>query len=158
MIFPSTQYYNIYLSQSSISDISGKNLTLDDLPCVLGEILDMSAEWYNLGLQLKVRIRTLDSIWAQFSAHKHQLREMLKAWLTTGDSPSWKTLTDALRNQMVGASRLAAVLEAKYCPVERTEFNISGHPKTTVILPLPVSEPVPTVISQQTDMQESMRK
>ena len=35
---------------------------LDDLGCVLGEILDMSSEWYDLGLQLKVRIGTLDSI------------------------------------------------------------------------------------------------
>ena len=81
----------------------------------------MSAEWYYLGLQLSVKPGMLDSIRAEFSGPKHQLREMLKAWLTTGDNPSWKTLTAALSSPMVGASHLAAVLVAKYNLVERTE-------------------------------------
>ena len=132
-------------------------MTLDDLVCVLGEVLDMSTEWYDLGLQLKVRIGTLDTIQADFTAAKHRLREMLKAWLTTGDNPSWKTLIDALRSRMVGASQLAAALETKYCPVERTEVDVGGHPET-IFLPSPVSESLPTVMLQQTDMQESMRK
>jgi len=102
---------------------------LDDLVCVMEEILDVSADWYDLGLQLKVSIGTLDNIWASFTAAKHQLREMLKVWLTTGDNPSWKTLIDALRSRMVGASQLAAALETKYCPVERTEVDVGGHAK-----------------------------
>ena len=121
----------------------------------------MSTEWYDLGLQLKVRTGTLDGIRAEFNAPKHQLREMLKAWLKTGDNPNWKTLTDALRSRMVGASQLAATLETKYCSVERTDLDVAGHPETNVFQPSPVSEssPVlPTVMSQQTDMQESMRK
>ena len=96
---------------------------MDDLVCVLEEILDVSADWYDLGLQLKVGIGTLKSIRADFTAAKHQLRETLNAWLTTGDNPSWKTLIDALRSQMVGASQLAATLEKKYCPVARTELD-----------------------------------
>ena len=107
----------------------------------------MSADWHDLGLQLKVRIGTLKSIQTEFSVPKHQLREMLNAWLTTGDNPSWKTLIDALRSRLVGASQLATALETKYCPVEGTELDVS-----------PVSEPLPTVMSQQTDMQESIRK
>ena len=118
----------------------------------------MSTEWYDLGLQLKVRVGTLDNIRADFTTAKHQLREMLKAWLTTGDNPSWKTLTDALRRPVVGASQLAAALETKYCPVERSELDVGGHPETNVFPPSPVSEPLPAVMSQQTDMQESMRK
>ena len=130
---------------------------MDDLVCVLEEILDVSAEWYDLGLQLKVRIGTLKSIQTEFSATKHQLREMLNAWLTTGNNPSWKTLIDALRSRMVGASQLAAALETKYCPVEQTELDVGGHPET-IFLPSLVSESLPTVMLQQTDMQESMRK
>ena len=84
----------------------------------------MSADWYDLGLQLKVGIGTLKSIRAEFSAPKHQLRETLNAWLTTGDNPNWKTLIDALRSRMVGASQLAATLEKKYCPVERTKLHV----------------------------------
>ena len=118
----------------------------------------MSADWYDLGLQLKVRIGTLDNIWADFTAAKHRLREMLKAWLTTGDNPSWKTLIDALRSRMVGASQLAAALETKYCPVERTELGVDSHPETNVFPLLPLSVPLTTVMLQQTDMQESIRK
>ena len=114
----------------------------------------MSADWYDLGLQLKVNIGTLKSIRAEFSAPKHHLREMLNAWLTTGDNPNWKILTDALRSRMVGASHLATVLETKYCPDERTELNVGGHPETV----FPSSPVLPTVMSQQTNMQESMRK
>ena len=78
----------------------------------------MSAELYDLGLQLKVRTGTLYSIRAEFSAPKHQLREMLNAWLSTGDDRSWKTLIVALRSRMVGASQLADVLEKKYCLID----------------------------------------
>ena len=127
---------------------------MDDLVCVLEEILDVSADWYDLGLQLKVSIGTLKSIRAEFCSPKHQLRETLNAWLTTGDNPSWKTLIDALRSRMVGASQLAATLETKYCPVEGIELNVGGHAET-VFPSLPV---LPTVMSQHTDMQESMRK
>ena len=96
---------------------------------MLGEVLDVAAQWYNLGLQLKVRTGTLDSISTQFNAPPDQLRQMLKTWLTSGDSATWKTLTDALRNRIVGASQLASVLETKYCPVERTEVDVGGHTK-----------------------------
>ena len=128
---------------------------MDDLVCVLEEILDVSADWYDLGLQLKVRSGTLDNIREDFSGPKHRLREMLKAWLTTGDNPSWKTLIETLRTPLVGANQLAAALETKYCPVERTE---GSHPETNVFPPSPVSEPIPTVTSQHTDVQEGMHK
>ena len=83
----------------------------------------MSAQWYHLGLQLKLRIGTLDSIQVQFSDPKRQLLEMLKTWLTTSDDTSWKMLTDALRSRSVGASQLASVLERKHCLMEETEVD-----------------------------------
>ena len=122
---------------------------------MLVEILDISAEWYNLGLLLKVKPGMLDSIRAEFSSPKNQLREMIKAWLTTGDNPSWKTLRDALRSPVVGASHLANVLEAKYCPVQRTELDIGYLSETK---PSPVSEPIRRVISQQTDTHKRLGK
>ena len=140
-----------------ISDLLGNKLTLDDLGCVLEEVLDVAAQWYNLGLKLKVRTGRLNCIRAEFNTPEDQLREMLNAWLTTGDNPSWKTLIDALGSKMVEASQLAATLETKYCPVERTELDVGDHPET-VFPPSPVSEPLPTVMSQQTNMQQSIRK
>ena len=82
--------------------------------------MGMCREWYYLGLQLKVRPETLDTIKAQFSDSTHLLLEVLKTWLTNSDNTSWKTLTDALRSRSVGASWLADDLVSKY-KVEETE-------------------------------------
>ena len=65
---------------------------MDDLGCVVEEVLDVSAQWYHLGLQLKVRSGTLDRIRTQFPDTRDQLLEMLKVWLTTSGNTSWKTL------------------------------------------------------------------
>ena len=93
-------------------------LTSNDLDLLVDELFDASNLWYYLGLQLKVKTMTLERIITQFSDRTLMLREMLNVWLITADKPSWKTLTDALRSQIVGASPLAGVLEAKYCLVE----------------------------------------
>ena len=85
----------------------------------------MSAQWYQLGLKLKVKTGRLESIQAQFSEPERQLLEMLKTWLTTSDNTTWKTLTDALRSRTVGASQLAGELEKKYCQVEETDVGKS---------------------------------
>ena len=106
-----------------IINFSGNKLTLNDLDPVLEEVLEVSAQWYHLGLQLKVRTGNLDSIQAQFSDPKRQLLEMLKTWLTTSDNTSRRALTDALRSRSVGASQLASELERKYCLVEENEVN-----------------------------------
>ena len=115
---------------------------MNDLGRVLEEVLDVSAQWYPLGLQLKVRIGTLDSIQAQFSDPKRQLLEMLKTWLTTSDNTSWKSLTDALRSRSVGASQLASVLERKYCVTEETGVD-SGTSENQRGANVPPPSPVP---------------
>ena len=109
------------------------------------EVLDVSAQWYHLGVQLKVRIGTLDSIRIQFQNPRDQLLEMLKTWLTTSDNTSWKTLTDALRSRSVGASQLASVLERKYCVMEETGVDSGtseNQPETNVPPPSTVPEQV----------------
>ena len=116
---------------------------MDDLGQVLDEVLDVSAQWYPLGLQLRVRANMLDSIRLQFQNPRDQLLEMLKTWLTTSDNPSWKTLTDALRSRSVGASQLASVLETKYCLTEETVVNSGtsdSQPETNITPPSLVSE------------------
>ena len=85
--------------------------------------MDVSAQWFHLGLQLKVRTGTLDRIRTQFTDPRDQLVEMLKTWLNSSDNISWKTLTDALRSQSVGKGQLADVLEKKYCSVEETNID-----------------------------------
>ena len=107
-----------------ILNLSGNKLTLDDLGQVIEEVLDVSARWYHLGLKLKVKTGTLDMIRVLFSDPKGQLLEVLKTWLTTSENTHWKTLIDALRSRVVGASQLADVLEKKYFVVEPTEVDI----------------------------------
>ena len=75
----------------------------------------MQTKWYNLGLQLNLKVSTQDWIRTQFTDPRDQLLEMLKTWLSPGYDNSWKTLTDALRSRNVGESQLADDLEAKYC-------------------------------------------
>ena len=86
---------------------------MDDLGLLLEELLDVNRKWCNLGLQLIVDRETLETIRGQFSDPRDQLLETLKAWLTTSDNTSWKTLADALKT--MGESRLAGSLERKYC-------------------------------------------
>ena len=111
------------LLQHSIPNLPGNKLTPDDFAEVLEKVVDVSAQWYQLGLQLKLKIGTLDSIQVQFSDPKHQLLEMLKIWLTTSDNTTWKALTDALKSQSVGASQVAGELKKKYCLVTKPEVS-----------------------------------
>ena len=122
----------------------------------------MSAEWYDLGLQLKVRTADLNSIRAQIGTPncKIQLREMLNVWLRTGDDPCWEALTDALRSRSVGANQLAGTLKQKCCLVEETEVNrcmsAPGCLPATNVPPPPVSESVvPTLQPRVAEMQGS---
>ena len=138
---------------SALLDLSGSKLTLNDLGQVMEEVLDVSAQWYHLGLQLKVRTGTLDRIRTQFSDPRDQLLEMLKTWLTTSDNTSWNTLTDALRSRSVGATQLAGVLETKYCLMDETEVYSAEATSDTDVTspPPPVSEQiVPGVADTQT--------
>ena len=116
---------------------------MEDLGQVMEEVLDVSVQWYHLGVQLKVRTGTLDRIRTQFHDPRDQLLEMLKTWLTTSDNTSWKTLTDALRSRSVGASQLAGVLETKYCLVEGTVVDSGSsdsQPEANITPPNPLSE------------------
>ena len=101
----------------------------------------MSAQWYPLGLQLKVKTGTLDRIYAQFHDPRDQLREILKTWLNTSDNTSWTALTDALRSRSVGAHLLASILETKYCLVEGNEVDKHMYASESQhVTPSPMSE------------------
>ena len=128
-------YINILCNYSY--DFPGNKLTVDDLSQVFEDISEVSAQWYTLGIHLKVTTGTLDSIQIRFSDPKRQLLEMLKTWLKTSDNTSWKTLTDALRSQSMGASHLAGILETKYCLLKGTSSTIVSDPTPRNTPPTP---------------------
>ena len=103
--------------QDSIDFIaeSLQRLTSNDLGTVLEEVVDVSAQWYSLGLQLRVNVGALDRIRAQFSDPQDQLSAMLKAWLNSSSCHlSWGNLISALRSRTMQANQLASQLERKY--------------------------------------------
>ena len=115
--------------------------------------MDVSAQWYPLGLQLKVKTGTLDSIRTQFQNPRDQLLEMLKTWLNTSDNASWTTLTDALRSRSVGACQLAAALGTKYCLGKETEVHTGAMARKSI--PPPVTyQTVPGQCPHQVDKAE----
>ena len=94
-------------------------LGADDLAEVYKEILEVRGDWYNIGLELKVPLKDLDRIKFTHSDNAKCLREVLQMWLTRKipgeESPSWRSLTKALRSPSIGKPLLADELERKYC-------------------------------------------
>ena len=88
---------------------------MGDLGTVLKATIDARTNWYNLGLELEVKVEVLDDIQTRHSDPKVQLREMLKTWLKRGRNPTWRTLADAIKSPIVDEPRLAEKLEEKYC-------------------------------------------
>ena len=102
------------------STVSGATLGTADLATVLNDTFSCRAKWYNLGVQLRVDVGSLDCLKAQYSDAGDQLREVLRTWLTTSKSPTWMAMVEALKSPVNGEVQLAKELQQKYCS--------SGHP------------------------------
>ena len=92
------------------------------------ELNDIRAKWYDIGLQLRMSVGTLDAIKEQYDDPSHNLKETLKTWLKTSPSlPTWKNIVYALRSSTVSEVRLAADLEQKYCSTQVTSVAATHH-------------------------------
>ena len=99
--------------------ISGSPLGIADLATILNDIFPCRAKWYNLGIQLRVDLGTLDCF-KHYCDPSDQLREVVRTWLTTSESPTWVAMVDALKSPFIGETRLAMELQRNYYS--------SGHP------------------------------
>ena len=112
----------------SCSQFAGQQLSVDDLPVVMEELNDIRAKWYNIGLQLRMSVGTLDAIKEQYDDPSHCLRETLKTWLKTCPSlPTWKNIVYALRSSTIGEVRLTIDLEQKYCSTQDSSVATTHH-------------------------------
>ena len=114
----------------SHSQSAGQQLSVDDLSVVMEVLNDAHAKWYDIGLQLRLRVGTLDAIKEQYDDPSHCLRETLKTWLKTCPlhvPPTWKNIVNALRSCIIGEVRLAADLEQKYCSTQDTNVVVVTH-------------------------------
>ena len=74
----------------------------------------MKADWYILGIMLKVPVGTLGAIETEHRNVCRATLEMLTKWKETGCSPyTWKTLLEALASNAVGQKALADEIATK---------------------------------------------
>ena len=112
----------------SCSQSAGQQLSVNDLHVVMEELNDTRAKWYDIGLQLRISVGTLNAIKKDCNSTSDCLRETLTTWLKTCPSPpTWSNVVDALRSSTVGEVRLAADLEQKYCSTQDTSVAVTHH-------------------------------
>ena len=96
--------------------IPSGQLTLDDLSEVRGALYQVCAKWYDIGIELKLSVGTLNAIREDLPRVADCLRETCTHWLKRIDPrPSWEALTKALESPPVGEGHLAQQLRDKYC-------------------------------------------
>ena len=108
-------------------------LSINDLGTVQEELYDIRAKSYDIGLQLKVPVGTLDSIASQFVKPSDKLRETLKAWLKMATQQEWQTIVEMLKSRTIGESKLAGDIETKYCQGSLGEASGQALPRDTLI-------------------------
>ena len=125
MRFALTLHANILL----VSIPSGQ-LTVEDLSEVRGALYEARAKWYDIGIELKLSIGTLNTIKEDFPQAAECLREACIHWLKHIDPrPSWEALTKALESPPVGEGHLAQQLRDKHCPGrEETLLHVYSTP------------------------------
>ena len=132
----------------SRSQSAGQQLSVDDLHVVMEELNEARAKWYDIGLQLRMNVGTLDAIQEQYDEPSHCLKETLTTWLKTCPSPpTWKNIVYALRSSTIGEVRLAADLEQKYCSTQDTSVAATLHPSQ--------ADPPSQAHTQMTSLQQS---
>ncbi len=87
------------------------------VPEIMAEIRDASDVWFQIGVELKLRMETLEAIRQRNPSNEDCLRELLREWLKNPDlQHTWAELIRALRSKTVRKLDLATELERKHCP------------------------------------------
>ena len=111
------------------SQLTGQQLSDNDLPVVMEALNVACVKWYNIGMMLRLKFNRLDAIKEQYSNPSDCLRETLKIWLKIYPShPTWSNIVDALRSSTVDEIKLASELEQKYCSTQDTNIAATHYP------------------------------
>ena len=106
-------------------------LGVDDLSTVLTEIIKVQCHSYYVGLSLGVPSHVLDSIRATHADQKDRLLRTVKYVLEqVHPKPTWRTIADTLKSQLVNMPHLAQNIEEKYCN------QMQPNPAQGIVLPL----------------------
>ena len=74
---------------------------MNDLGRVYEAVYPARPKWYDIGLQLRVPVDTLDCIEGERGDDGDHLRNVLKKWLKEGGA-TWGALADALKSPLLG--------------------------------------------------------
>ena len=86
----------------------------DDFRDVFRSVLDILHMWEDLGMALGLKMAELSVIEEDKSTSKARMKAVLLAWLQgRGLDPSWQTLCNALRDELVDRTDLADKIEHK---------------------------------------------
>ena len=96
-----------YDSNNIMCFTSGQ-LTISDLPQVFRAVFDARTKWYDIGLELKIDVGSLDAIEEDNPRDVQDcLRALLKKWLRRAQpKPTWGALREALESPLVDEGQL----------------------------------------------------
>ena len=106
-------------------------LTSDDLKKILNSLWDARTKWYNMGIQLEMKVPVLETI-KQNHPNEVDLcfTMMLTEWLKQTDPPpTWEALVDALKSSSVGYGELGRTIQKSYC--SKSEITTSAIDDST---------------------------
>ena len=91
---------------------------MKDLPYVRAALINVSAEWYNIGVHFRIHVNTLDQIKRENRRDCDRcLTAMIAEWLKndTGDPPTWKKVVAAIASRVGGDNPSEAKRIAQDC-------------------------------------------
>ena len=125
----------MYLYSSGLTLHTGQ-LEPGDLATLHCQLQAISAKWVDFGLQLGVRMSTLEEIKVEYQSRPSDcLRQTLSDWLgNTLPPPTWEDIAVALESDTVREKRMAGDIRTKHFPKKDTGTTVSGKISTVLMI------------------------
>ena len=105
---------------------------------VLEELLDAQHQSYVLGLKLKLPLHDVESIHLTYLQPRDRLLQVIIAFTQQAANPTWRTITNALKNPVLNLPNLAKRVEAAHFP-DPTSTRVVSETAPTGISIIPVA-------------------
>jgi len=91
-------------------------LTVDDFADVQSALWTARSKWYNIGVQLRLRVTDLEAIDSEPGLDlEGKFRKMILSWLKLGQQQcTWRALREAVRHHTVNLPELAQQIKTNY--------------------------------------------
>ena len=102
-------------------------LTIDNLKDVRTLLYPVRRKWYDIGIELGLKVEELDNIQAADDDNGKCLTMMIKMWLRSiNPLPTWKALGDALKAKPVDEVGLAVKGEEFTSPKDSSHMHVAS--------------------------------